>query len=116
MRELTVGKNIVANTPTVIYTVPKGCKAIATLLFISNSTGSGKTVTAVWHDYSEGDDITIAYSKSLNSGNNNYVQFSDGRLVMDEYDYVEVTTETGSTMSVILTMELVQNTAYQNGS
>jgi hypothetical protein len=37
-------------------------------------------------------------------------------MVMDEYDYVEVTTETGSTMSVILTMEIHQNTAYQNGS
>jgi hypothetical protein len=116
MRELTVGKNIVANTPTVIYTVPKGCKAIATLLFISNSTGSGKTVTAIWHDSSEGDDITIAAATNLNSGNNNSIQFSDGRMVMDEYDYVTVTTETGSTMSVILTMEIVQNTAYQNGS
>jgi hypothetical protein len=116
MRELTVGKNIVANTPTVIYTVPKGCKAIATLLFISNSTGSGKTVDAVWHDSSEGDDITIAHATNLNSGNNNYIQFSDGRMVLDEYDYIEVTTETGSTMSVILTMEIHQNTAYQNGA
>jgi len=116
MRELTVGKNIVANTPTVIYTVPKGCKAITTLLFISNSTGSGKTVNAVWHDYSDSDDITILHSTTLNSGNNNYIQFSDGRMVMDEYDYIEVTTETGSTMSVILTVEILQNTAYQNGS
>jgi hypothetical protein len=37
-------------------------------------------------------------------------------MVMDEYDYVEVTTETGSTMSVILTVEILQNTAYQNGA
>jgi hypothetical protein len=116
MRELTIGKNIVANTPTTVYTVPKGCKAIVTLLFISNSTGSGKTVTAVWHDHSEGDDITIAHSTSLNSGNNNYLQLSDGRMVMDEYDYVKITTETGSTMSAILTMEIHQNTAYQNGA
>jgi hypothetical protein len=116
MRELTVGKNIVANTPTTIYTVPKGCKAIITLLFISNSTGSGKTVNAVWHDHSEGDDITIAHATNLNSGNNNYIQFSDGRMVMDEYDYVEITTETGSTMSSIMTMEIHQTTAYQNGA
>jgi hypothetical protein len=114
MRELTVGKNIVANTPTVIYTVPKGCKAIATLLFISNSTGSNKTVNAVWHDSSEGDDIVILGTSNLDA--KKYIQFSDGRLVMDEYDYVEVTTETGSTMSVILTVEIHQNTSYQNGS
>jgi len=116
MRELTIGRNIVANTPTTVYTVPKGCKAIATLLFISNSTGSGKTVNAVWHDHSEGDDITIVHSTSLSSGNNNYIQFSDGRMVLDEYDYIKVTTETGSTMSVILTVEIHQNTSYQNGS
>jgi hypothetical protein len=114
MRELTVGKNIVANTPTTVYTVPKGCKAIATLLFISNSTGSNKTVSAVWHDFSEGDDIVILGTSNLDA--NKYIQFSDGRMVMDEYDYVKITTETGSTMSAILTMEIHQNTAYQNGA
>jgi hypothetical protein len=116
MRELTVGKNIVANTPTTVYTVPKGCKAIATLLHISNSTGSGKTVTAVWHDESVGATITMLHSHTLNSGNNNYIQLADKRIVLDEYDYIQVTTETGSTMSVILTVELHQNTAYQNGA
>jgi hypothetical protein len=35
---------------------------------------------------------------------------------MDEYDYLTVTPAAGSTYSVILTMEIVQNTAYQNGS
>jgi hypothetical protein len=114
MRELTVGKNIVANTPTVIYTVPKGCKAILTLLYISNSTGSNKTVSAVWHDHSEGDDIVILGTTNLDA--NKYIQLSDGRVVLDEYDYIKITTETGSTMSVILSMEILQNTAYQNGA
>ena len=114
MRELTVGKNIVANTPTVIYTVPKGCKAILTLLYISNSTGSNKTVNAVWHDHSEGDDIVILGTTNLDA--NKYIQLSDGRVVLDEYDYIKITTETGSTMSVILSMEILQNTAYQNGA
>jgi hypothetical protein len=114
MRELTVGKNIVANTPTVIYTVPKGCKAILTLLYISNSTGSNKTVSAVWHDHSEGDDIVILGTTNLDA--NKYIQLSDGRVVLDEYDYINITTETGSTMSVILSMEILQNTAYQNGA
>lgn len=114
MRELTVGKNIVANTPTVIYTVPKGCKAILTLLYISNSTGSNKTVSAVWHDHSEGDDIVILGTTNLDA--NKYIQLSDGRVVLDEYDYIKITTETGSTMSVILSVEILQGTAYQNGS
>jgi mitochondrial fission protein ELM1 len=116
MRELTVGKNIVANTLTTIYTVPKGCKAICTLLHISNSTGSGKTVTATWYDKSNNANITVIHSHSLNSGNNNYIQFLTGRLVMDEYDYITVISETGSTMSVILTMEIDQTTSYQHVS
>jgi hypothetical protein len=37
-------------------------------------------------------------------------------MVMDEYDYVTATPEAAATMSCIFTVELVQNTAYQNGS
>jgi len=35
---------------------------------------------------------------------------------MDEYDYVTVTPASGSTFSVILTVEIHQNISYQNGS
>jgi len=114
MRELTVGKNLTAGTANTIYTVPKGCKAIATLLFIANGGGSTASVSAGWHDVRYGSTIIISGAKSLGAGD--YLQFSDGRMVMDEYDYVTVTPASGSTMSVILTMEILQNTAYQNGS
>jgi uncharacterized membrane protein len=114
MRELTVGLNLTAGSANTIYTVPKGCKAIATLLFIANGGGTTKSVTAGWHDVSAGDTITIAGSSSLNAGT--YLQFSDGRMVMDEGDYVTVTPEASSTMSCILTVEIHQNTSYQNGS
>jgi hypothetical protein len=36
MRELTEFKNLTAGTSNTVYTVPKGCKAIATLLFLAN--------------------------------------------------------------------------------
>jgi putative IMPACT (imprinted ancient) family translation regulator len=71
-------------------------------------------VNAVWHDHSEGDDIVILGTTNLDA--NKYIQLSDGRVVLDEYDYIKITTETGSTMSVILSMEILQNTAYQNGA
>ena len=114
MRELTVGLNLTAGTANTVYTVPKGCKAIATLLFIANGGGTTKGVTAGWHDVSYGSTITIAGSSSLNAGS--YIQFSNGRMVMDEGDYLTVTPEAGSTMSVIFTVEIHQNTSYQNGS
>lgn len=114
MRELTVGKNLTAGSSNTVYTVPKGCKGIATLLFISNGGGSTNSVTAVWHDSSANVNITIAGGKSVGAGD--YLQFSDGRMVMDEYDEVRITPASGSTFSVILTFELHQNTAYQNGT
>ena len=114
MRELTVGHNCTAGTANTIYTVPKGCKAIATLLFIANGGGTTKAVTAAWYDASNTTSVTIAGAKSLSAGD--YLQFSSGRMVMDEYDYITVTPEAGSTMSVIFTVELHQNASYQHGS
>lgn len=114
MRELTVGMNLTAGSANMVYTVPKGCKAIATLLFISNAGGTTKSVFAGWHDVSAGDTVVIAGDSSLSAGS--YIQFSNGRMVMDEGDYLTVTPQSGATMSVIFTVEIHQNTAYQNGS
>ena len=114
MRELTVAKNLTAGTTTAVYTVPKGCKAIATLLFLSNHTGSTKAITASWYDHSVNTTIDIVASKSLAS--KEYLQFSTGRMVMDEYDELRCTPEASSSFSVIFTVEIHQNTSYQNGS
>ena len=114
MRELTVGKNLTAGVANTVYTVPKGCKAIATLLFIANGGGSTASVSAGWHDISQPATIVISGAKSVGSGE--VLQFTDGRLVMDEYDYLTVTPAAGSTFSVIFTVEIHQSTSYQNGS
>jgi hypothetical protein len=114
MRELTVGKNLTAGVSNTVYTVPKGCKGIATLLFLANGGGNSKSITAKWYNHSENTEIVIAAGKSVSAGE--YIQFSDGRMVMDEYDEVRITPEAASTFSVILTFELHQNTAYQNGT
>lgn len=114
MRELTVAKNLTAGVSNTVYTVPKGCKAIATLLFISNHTGSTKAITASWYDKSDNDVVDIVASKALAS--KEYLQFADGRMVMDEYDELRCTPEASSSFSVIFTVEIHQNTSYQNGS
>jgi hypothetical protein len=114
MRELTVGKNLTAGTSNTVYTVPKGCKAIATLLFIANGGGSTASVTAVWYDKSDNTTTTIVGGKSVGAGD--VLQFADGRMVMDEYDELRITPASGSTFSVIFTVEIHQNVTYQNGS
>ena len=114
MRELTAGKNLTAGSSNTVYTVPKGCKSIATLLMLSNAGGSSKSITAVWYNASTTTPITIIGGKSIGAGD--YVMFDQGRMVMDEFDELRVTPEAGSTFSVIFTVEIHQSTAYQNGS
>ena len=114
MRELTVGVNLIAGAANTIYTVPKGCTATATLLFLANGGGTTKAISAAWHDYSENTSVIIAGDSSLGAGS--YIQFSNGRMVMDEFDHLVVTPEAGSTMSCIFTIEINQNTAYQKGN
>lgn len=114
MRELTIGKNLIAGSSNTIYTVPKGCKAIATLLFLANTGGTTKGISAAWYDSSESVAIPIVGSNSLTAGN--ALQFNQGRMVMDEGDYLTATPESGATMSCIFTVEIIQSTAYQNGS
>jgi hypothetical protein len=114
MRELTVGKTLTAGTANTVYTTPKGCKAIATLLLLSNAGGSSKSVTASWYDHSTNTSVTIVGGKSVSAGD--YLIFDQGRMVMDEFDELRVTPEAASTFSVIFTVEIHQNTAYQNGS
>jgi hypothetical protein len=114
MRELTVGKSLTAGSSNTVYTVPKGCKAIATLLMLSNSGGNSKSISASWYNYSDTVSTTIVGGKSVSAGD--YLIFDQGRMVMDEFDELRVTPEAASTFSVIFTVELHQNTAYQNGS
>lgn len=114
MRELTVGKNLTAGSSNTVYTVPKGCKAIATLLMLSNYGGSSKSVTSSWYDHSTNTSVTIVGGKSISAGD--YIMFDQGRMVMDEFDELRVTPEAASTFSVIFTLEIHQNTAYQNGN
>jgi hypothetical protein len=114
MRELTVGKNLTAGSSNTVYTIPKGCKGIATLLMLSNAGGSSKSITAVWYDKSDNTSTTIVGGKSVGAGD--FLIFDQGRMVMDEFDELRVTPEAASTFSVIFTVEVVQSTAYQNGS
>lgn len=114
MRELTVGKNLTAGSSNTVYTVPKGCKAIATLLMLANSGGSSKSISATWYDHSTTTSVNIVGGKSVGAGD--FLMFNQGRMVMDEYDELRVTPEAASSFSVIFTVEIHQNTAYQNGS
>ena len=107
MRSITAGTNLTAATPTVIYTVPTGYYAKWNLLYVLNGTGSTKHVTVTWYDASTATSISILYQYTVNS--KEFLKIDGGAyMVLEEGDYVTVTSEAGSTMTSIATFEQIK--------
>lgn len=107
MREITAGNNLTAATPTVIYTVPTGYYAKWALLYALNGSGSSKHLTVTWHDASTNTDINILYQYVVSS--KDFFKLGDGNyMVLEEGDYITVTSETGSTYTTIATFEQIK--------
>jgi len=108
----SIGLTLTAGATTTIFTVPMGYKAEVELLFISNHSGSSKTVTAYWeHAHDTSHKIYIIDGFTLNShgsGSVSYVQFSDATIVMQQGDKMVITPEAGSNMSCIVTFDLIK--------
>lgn len=104
MRPVSVGIEPTANTLTTVYTVPTGYYALFNLLYLHNTTGSTKSITCEWYDASASAswDILTAYSMASKE----YLKFDGSYIVLEEGDQLRVTTETGSTFSVLATFEL----------
>ena len=104
MRPQSVGLNLTANTLTTVFTVPSGYYAKWNLMYVFNGTGSTKSFTAYWHDASASADIYVMNSNNVSS--KQYIQMSDGYVVLEEGDSVKMISESGSTFSTICTFEL----------
>ena len=105
MRSITQGGNLVAATPTTIYTVPTGYYAKWNLMYLLNGTGSTKNISVTWHDASTSTDILILSDYGLTS--KNYFKLDGGAyMVLEAGDYITMTSEAGSTMSYICTFEV----------
>jgi len=106
MRAITVGNNLVAGTPTVIYTVPKGYYAKWNLLYLLNGTGSTQDISVAWFDYSQNETIAILSNYGLSS--KTFFKLDGGAyMVMEEGDYVTITPAAG-TFSSIATFEQIK--------
>ena len=104
MRPLSVGVSPTATVNTTIYTTPTGYYSLIKLLYIHNTGGSTKSITVQWYDSSANTtlDILTAYSFTTKE----YIQFNgNAYIVLEEGDQIKVTTESGSTFSVIATFE-----------
>lgn len=107
------GDNLTAGTSNTILTAPSGYDAIVTYLFISNTTGSTKSISAKW--VHSGVDIDFLSAKSLASKELLTFGGPEGAfLVMKEGDTLSLTPEAGSTFVTIVSFELVPATPRLN--
>ena len=107
------GDALTAGSANHILAVPAGYDAIVTYLFISNTTGSSKSLSAKW--VHSGVDIDFLSGKNVGSGE--FLEFGGqfGEfLVAKEGDTLSLTPESGSTFVSIISFELVTATPRLN--
>jgi hypothetical protein len=114
VRPISVGANLVANTKTTLYTIPKQNVGKWNLLYAINNTASAKNFSAWWYDKSTNTEIAIVDAYPLAS--KNFLKFDGGAYVLlEEGDEIRVLSETGSTCSCIVTVELEYTNVKQKG-
>lgn len=111
MRPVSVGKNLVAATTTVMFIVPTRQIAKLNLLFASNTTASAKNFTALWYDKSTNTEVPIVSVYPLAA--KSFLKFDNAYVTLEEGDEVRVLVEAGATCSVICTFELEATSAVQ---
>lgn len=114
MREISVGKNLTANTLTTLYTVPKQHTARFLTLFAHNAGGSTKHISVWWYDRSANTEIVILLEYNLSS--KTYLHLNGSSYIFfEEGDELRVKSETGSAVSVIATLEQEYKSTTQHG-
>lgn len=104
---ISVGSNLTGGSTHVCYKIPVGYVGAWNLMYLHNSGGNTKYITAKWYDASASSEYTILNEYSMAA--KDYLKFDGGAYVMlDEGDEIRVTPETGSTFSVINTIKLTR--------
>lgn len=99
----SVGTNLTPGVATLVYTCPPNYTCQMSLLFVANAGSGNKTVSIKWHDVSSNADYFIVGGYVVSAYN--FLQLSDGKLVLNAGDYIMVTSEAGSTMDATVTVE-----------
>jgi ribosome biogenesis protein Tsr3 len=105
MRTLSVGANLIANTATTLFTCPLGYYAKIVLIRAVNKTGSNKHISLDWTDTSASATYSISFQQQVTSLTTNF-DFGESYMVLEEGDTLRATSESGSTFTVIATIEL----------
>ena len=110
MRKVSVGKELVAGSNTIMYTVPDGYRASWNLLYMINNTASAKTFTVEWRDANNNLVCHVFSNYPLSS--KSYLMFDSGAWVNLESGHtIHIIAEAGSDADAIVSLELERNNA-----
>jgi hypothetical protein len=113
-RKISFGSSLTPNTKTTVYTVPTKNSAYWQLLFLSNHLGSNKSISAWWYNKHNNtevvifDAVNVDAKKTLQFGGN-----TNENVVLEEGDEIRLLSETGSSFTYIITLELTPKSAVQ---
>jgi hypothetical protein len=110
----TVGANLTPTVEEVVYTCPNNFTAKVDLVFVTNNTNGNKAITIKWYDHTNNVDYFVAPAYTISAYN--FLKLSDGYLILNSGDKLKFTSETGSTMSAIVSVEEYFDPANANGS
>lgn len=101
----TKNANVTDTNVTSIVTIPSGYVAHWSLLFIANLGGSTDNAT-VYVDKADGTDLYIIGGTNISS--KNYIQFSDGIIVLQAGDIIKCSTGSAGNMEFVVTFDLLE--------
>jgi len=111
MRKFTVGRALVANTETTLFTVPKGMHCDIKLIHMSNNGSNNIAGSVKWHDNSQSVDVPFLNGASFSTGETK--SFDQLDFVLTENDQIKALAS-GNNMSVIVTFEMYPAIASMN--
>ena len=86
----------------VLYTCPLNCRAKIPLVFFTNAGGTN-TVSLKW--YRKADNITYFILGGKNMGTGEFVQFSNGYIVLEPEDRLEIVLTSSGIVDALCTAE-----------
>jgi hypothetical protein len=94
----------------VLYTCPDNCRSMMSLLFLCNAELSGSTdVSVEWYRNNGADHAHILGGKNMHASE--FIQFSDGIVVLEPGDYIQITPSGNTTphIDALCTVEEIFN-------
>ena len=109
-RKISTGTTKTTTARETIYTVPTKNTALWNLLYVASLDGTNSP-KVYWYDSSTDSEIFVFGGKNLGTGD--YLMLSQAEVVLQEGDRIDIEQTGTSTVTYIMTLELIPNQATQ---